>query len=124
MQADLKGLGFSGEEAAAGYLREKGFKVLKQNYRCRMGEVDLIVEKEETISFVEVKTRRSLDTVSPLELIPYGKQRHISRVAQHFLAAQNWHGRNANFAMVIVDWSAKKPVCELLEHIFELTWGY
>ena len=122
--ASRKGLGREGEEVAARYLEKQGFRILERNYRCRLGEVDLIVERNGTIHFVEVKTRRSTDTVSPLELVPYGKQRHISRVAQHYLAAKRLQDRSADFALLIVDWSRKEPSCELLEGAFDLVWGY
>ncbi len=119
-----KALGRLGETTAEAFLHGKGYRILERNYRCRLGEVDLIVEKEGTIHFVEVKTRRSVDSVSPLELISKGKQRHISRVAQHYLASRRWQERSADFAVLLIDWSHSKPVCELIEGAFDLAWGY
>jgi putative endonuclease len=125
MQADLndKELGKTGEEIGARYLEKLGFRILERNYRCRLGEVDLIVEKKGVLSFVEVKTRRSVDAVSPLELISKTKQVHISRVAQHYFATKK-ETRGADFALLIVDWSGPHPVCELIESAFPLAWGY
>ena len=109
---------------AASYLKDKGFRILEQNYRCRLGEVDLIVEKDDSILFVEVKTRRSVEAVSPIELISRGKQLHISRVAQYYLAKKKPYEKSASFALLVVDWSGSRPSLELIEDAFPLAWGY
>ncbi len=119
-----KDLGRDGERLALEFLQKQGFKVLETNYRCRLGEIDLIVEKGGRIFFVEVKTRHSFQAVSPLELISAEKRRHISRAAQQYLASKRWHDRPAEFALLIVDWSDPEPRCELLEEAFSLAWGY
>ncbi|GEM_PF-121924 len=126
--AEKKKLGRAGEEEAVHFLEARGYRILEKNYRCRLGEIDLIVEKkrgqESSILFIEVKTRRVLDTVSPLELIPYGKQYHISRVAQHYVMTKRCQDIAADFALLVVDWSGERPVCELIENAFPLAWGY
>jgi putative endonuclease len=121
---DQKALGQTGEELAADYLEKEGFRILEKNYRCRLGEVDLIVEKKGTIHFVEVKTRRSVDAVSPRELISRGKQYHISRVAQHYFAKRKCLGKSGSFALLVVDWSGPDPTIEWIEDAFPLAWGY
>ena len=128
MQADFKrddkALGRDGESLAASYLRNLGHKIVEKNYRCRLGEVDLIVQKKGTITFVEVKTRRSVEGVSPRELVTLPKQRHISRVAQHFLSVRRLQDVNANFAVLTIDFSGPDPRFEWIENAFELAWGY
>ena len=52
-----KRLGQEGEYLAAGFLRKKGYKLVERNYRCKTGEVDLIVLDRKVVVFVEVKTR-------------------------------------------------------------------
>ena len=49
--------GSRGEVEASRYLREKGYRILAANYRCRLGEIDIIAENEKYICFTEVKTR-------------------------------------------------------------------
>lgn len=124
----IKDLGREGEDLAASWLKTKGYRLLERNYRCRLGEVDLIVEEGELaarkIHFVEVKTRRSTDKVSPRELISQGKQRHISRVAQHYVASKRLHDVNAAFAVLIIDLSHPRPQFEWIEDAFSLAWGY
>lgn len=123
---EKKQLGQAGEEAAVRFLEARGYRILERNYRCRLGEIDLIAEKkkERAILFIEVKTRRAFGAVSPLELVPYGKQYHISRVAQHYVTAKKCQDIAADFALLVVDWSGKRPLCELIENAFPLTWGY
>src|SRR3989338_2990697 len=127
-QQGIKELGREGEDLAASWLRGKGYRILERNYRCRLGEVDLIVDEgkgsNRKIHFVEVKTRRSTDKVSPRELISHGKQLHISRVAQHYVAAKKLQDVNAAFAVLIIDLSRPTPQFEWIEDAFFLAWGY
>lgn len=128
MQGDFrttdKELGRDGESLAAAYLRDLGYKIRERNYRCRQGEVDVIVERKGTITFVEVKARRSVEAVSPRELVTLPKQRHISKAAQHYLASRRLNDVNADFAVLIIDHSSPTPQFEFIPHAFELAWGY
>ncbi|HSA59817.1 MAG TPA: YraN family protein [bacterium] len=123
-QRDDKGLGRDGESLAASYLRTLGYRILERNFRCRLGEVDLIVARGGTITFVEVKTRRSVEAVSPRELVTLPKQRHISKVAQHYLATRRHRDVNAGFAVLGIDFSGPSPRFEWIPNAFELAWGY
>lgn len=58
---------------------------MEYNFRCRMGEVDLIARDGDYLVFVEVKYRGSEDAGGPLSAVGYGKQRTISRVAKYYL---------------------------------------
>ncbi|WP_324823470.1 YraN family protein [Sinanaerobacter sp. ZZT-01] len=78
-------LGKWGEETAASYLLKNGYRILDKNYTCRFGELDLIVQKEKQICFVEVKTRRSLQFGEPCESITKKKQKHIHKSIQVYL---------------------------------------
>lgn len=126
MQADSlkKQLGQEGEAEAARFVEQQGFRILERNYRCRLGEIDLVAEKGIDLFFIEVKSRRTTDGVSPLELVPYPKQVHISKVAQYYFAKKRVEGKNGRFALVIVDYSGPSPACQLVPDIFDLAWGY
>ena len=78
-------LGKIGEETAAEILRSKGFQILQRNYRCSMGEVDIIAAKGSRISFIEVKTRQSRNYGRPCESIGKEKQKHIRNAATCYL---------------------------------------
>lgn len=126
MQEDLhnKRLGQEGEDLAASYLKNRGYRILERNYRCRLGEIDMIAEKDADIHFVEVKTRRSVEAVSPLELISASKKRHISRVAQHYVAAKRLEDRACGFDVLTIDYAGGAPAFEFIEGAFLLAWGY
>lgn len=84
-KTDRIDLGKSGEEKAAEFLREKGFRVVARNYRTRIGEVDLICKDGEQIVFVEVKTRRSLAFGDGAEAVNHRKREKLIKAAQLFL---------------------------------------
>ncbi len=73
------------EELAADYLRCRGYQILKMNFRCRTGEIDIVARDGAAIVFVEVKYRNSKRYGSPEEAVTPVKQRKIIRTAQFFL---------------------------------------
>lgn len=85
-------LGKIGEEFAANLLELQGYRILERNFRCRMGEIDLIAEKDGEISFVEVKTRKSARFGRPAEAVNSEKQRRMRKAAEFYLnCCQNCH---------------------------------
>lgn len=78
-------LGGGYEEAAASFLQKEGVRILARNFRCRMGEIDLIGRDRDCLVFVEVKYRRGRGSGSALESVNVRKQRTISRVAGYYL---------------------------------------
>lgn len=82
-------MGKAHEEMAAEYLKERGYEIRESNYRCKIGEIDLIAadmskEKPELV-FVEVKYRSSDRFGLPLEAVDYRKQRKIIAVSKYYL---------------------------------------
>ncbi|MDR0850986.1 MAG: YraN family protein [Clostridiales Family XIII bacterium] len=90
-----KRLGRDGEAAAAAYLTRNGYRIIAENYRCKIGEIDLIAKKGNTICFVEVKSRRNLSYGRPCESVGVKKQQHIRRTASYFLMKE-WKGLGAD----------------------------
>jgi len=78
-------LGRSGETAAADWYVERGYQVVARNWRCRDGELDLIVTKARQIVFCEVKTRTSDAFGTPAESVTRAKQMRIRRLAARWL---------------------------------------
>lgn len=74
-------LGRKGEEVAVDFLKKQGYRIIKRNYRCRAGEIDIIAKQGSSLAFVEVKTRRSTRFGLPEEAVSYEKKRHLTRVA-------------------------------------------
>ena len=77
--------GLSGEDAACEYLQAKGYKIIKRNFRCYSGEIDIIAAKGNVIAFIEVKTRSNTHYGLPREAVTNSKQKKIRRVAETYL---------------------------------------
>ncbi|MCX7780862.1 MAG: YraN family protein [Negativicutes bacterium] len=95
-------IGAKGEEAACAYLIQRGYRILRRNYRQRSGEIDIIAEYGDLIVFVEVKTRRSVTYGSPAEAVGYRKQQKIIGAAMLFLGEHCLHGRSFRFDVLEV----------------------
>ena len=79
-------VGAWGEALAAAYLRKKHYRILASGYRCRYGEIDLIVENKTNLVFVEVKLRKSDNFAKAYEFVDFHKQNRIRTTAQMYLA--------------------------------------
>lgn len=77
--------GRKAEEAAARYLEKKGYQKLKGRYRCRFGEIDLIMKDGDQLVFVEVKFRKNSDFGTPAEAVSQAKQRKLQLAARSYL---------------------------------------
>ena len=77
--------GETGENKVASFLRKRGFSILKRNFQCRYGEIDIIAENSEYIIFVEVKTRKSDSMVSGADAVDAFKQRRITLTANEYI---------------------------------------
>ena len=77
-------IGTAYEERAAEHLRDLGYRILERNFRCRLGEIDLIAEEAGVLVFVEVKYRKSSQFGNPAEAVTPAKQKTICRVADFY----------------------------------------
>lgn len=79
-----RAVGTAYEKQAGEYLMEQGYEILEYNFRCRVGEIDIIAHDAEYLVFLEVKYRESEGRGNPLEAVDRKKQRVISRVAAYY----------------------------------------
>lgn len=79
-------MGAWGESLAADYLQKKRYKIVATNYRCRYGEIDLIVCNRQYLVFVEVKLRKTSRFAQALEHVDFKKQNRIRTTAEMFLS--------------------------------------
>lgn len=79
-------LGAHGEDRATAWYRQHGYEVVARNWRCRDGELDLIVTRGDCLVVCEVKTRSSLTYGHPAEAVTHTKQRRIRGLASRWLA--------------------------------------
>lgn len=86
MDTHTKSIGNAYEIRAASYLQSKGYFILEKNYRCRYGEIDLIVQSpDKTIVFVEVKSRRSYSYGCAAEAITSDKREKIRKTSLFYI---------------------------------------
>lgn len=78
-------LGRWGEAAVAADLRKKGWKIVASGFRCRMGELDLVAEKDGVLAIVEVKLRKNDAFGSAAAFVGWEKQRKLRAAAEYFL---------------------------------------
>ncbi|MYH72758.1 MAG: YraN family protein [Acidimicrobiia bacterium] len=85
-------LGRWGEDRVVRWYRRHGFEVLDRNWRCRHGELDVIVRRGSVVAVCEVKTRSSNAFGAPAEAVGWHKQRRIRRLAAQWLSEQERRG--------------------------------
>lgn len=88
------------EQIAAGYLQRKGLALIETNYRCRWGEIDLVLQDRDTIVFIEVKLRHSTSFGGAAYSVTPRKQARIVAAARHYLAGK--HEMPCRFDVVLL----------------------
>jgi putative endonuclease len=102
--------GSTGEELAARYLEGRGYAVLVRNFRCRSGEIDVVVRSPEgVVVFVEVKARRSSTHGEGFEAVTFGKRRRLIRAARLYVASRALTEAALRFDVVSILWSDGRP---------------
>jgi len=96
-------LGRRGEQIAAEHLQRQGLVLLSRNWRCREGELDLVLTDGERLIVCEVKTRSGCGFGTPAEAVTRHKARKIRRVTQYWLAAHRVRWCEVRFDVVAVD---------------------
>ena len=122
MQDKRQKFGQQGESLAIWYLKQNGYKILEQNYRTKLGEIDIIAKDKKTLVFVEVKIRKSVRYGSPKWAVTPNKQRKISMVALSYLKATKQSGTRARFDVVAITSNQDEPQIEIVKNAFELAY--
>jgi putative endonuclease len=112
-------LGSTGEEAALAAYRARGFELVARNWRCSLGEIDLVLRRDGLVVVCEVKTRRGSGLGAPFEAVDARKQQKLRVLAQAFLASVTVEHDAVRFdvASVRMD-AAGRPAVELFEEAF------
>lgn len=106
--------GERGEKAALWHLRMKGYRILERNYRCPLGEIDIIARRKGIIVFVEVRTRQAGAMVDPLSSIDDLKLAHFMDAARHYLTSYGHRKVICRFDIITV--SAGGPFRGRIRH--------
>ena len=110
-------LGLLGEETALAYLSGRGYRLLERNYRCNLGEVDLIMLDGHILVFIEVNARRSERYGEPQEAVGSVKQARIRRLAEHYLLCKGREECQPRFDVVTVRF--KKSGRHIVDHFID-----
>ena len=116
--------GAAAEGKAAEYLLRNGYELITRNYRCRLGEIDIIARDGDTICFIEVKARVSQAQGLPQEAVGDRKQRQISKAALVFLKENKLLEHKARFDVVSIDGGLGDTRIGLIKNAFELDPGF
>ncbi len=114
-----RALGAAGEDLAAAWYEAEGYRVLARNWRCRDGELDLVVSRPGVLVFCEVKTRRSDAYGGPAAAVTHTKQRRIRGLALRWLAEHQVRAPSLRFDVVAIHKQrGRAPQIEVLEAAF------
>jgi putative endonuclease len=114
--------GESGESIAVKFLKENGYEIIEQNYRCKLGEIDIIARDDRVLAFIEVKARRTGDFGGPKWAVTPRKQRKISMVALKYLKETEQMEKRARFDVVAIRLLPGDPDVEIIKNAFELAY--
>jgi putative endonuclease len=110
--------GLAAELHVAELLQADGWRVLEHGWRCKAGEIDLIVLRDGALRFVEVKAR-SLDDPSAIDAVGPGKQRRLARAAEAFLEQCMLTFEQAAFMVALVALQEGRWEVELIDDAFD-----
>ncbi|MFN3593417.1 MAG: YraN family protein [Thiobacillaceae bacterium] len=99
---DKTAQGAHAEQRAAAYLKARGLKLVARNWRCRFGEIDLILQEGATLVFVEVRARRGADFGGAAQSITAAKRARLTRTAEAYLA-QTGHRGPCRFDAILIE---------------------
>ena len=113
--------GTRSERAAARYLRGLGYRILKSNFTCPLGELDLIALDGPTVVFVEVRSTATADCTRPAQSVDAAKERRLSNLALYYLKKHRLIDQPARFDVLAMSWpmNQRQPSIVHLKNAFE-----
>ena len=114
-------VGVAGESAARRYLQKGGYRVVKANYRCLYGEIDLIVTCGELLVFVEVRTRTSGSFGTPAQSITAEKLDRLQKVALYYMQQRFGQEVPCRFDLIAVQMDRRTLAPSHLRHYRNIT---
>lgn len=114
-QQERTAVGRYGEDVATRHLLEAGMEVLARNWRCDLGEIDVVARDGATVVICEVKTRRGLDYGTPLEAVTLRKMARLRRLAARWLSESGQHAQAVRIDVVSV--LVRRKGAAVVEHL-------
>jgi putative endonuclease len=103
-------------------LKKAGYRVLELNYRCKLGEIDIVARDSDVLVFVEVKARRSGRFGGPKDAVTATKKRKVSMVALEYLKRHGQTDQKARFDVVAIHLRSPRPDIEIIRNAFDLAY--
>lgn len=110
--------GIIGEKVACDYLKNKGYTIIERNFRCKMGEIDIIAWKNDEIIFIEVKTRSSNYFGKPAESVTERKRKHIYKAAKYYMMVKDILEQNARIDVIEVYIKKNKYIIHHIKQVY------
>jgi len=111
--------GKAGEDIAAAFLKEKGYRIIDRNYRCPIGEIDIVAKDKNELVFIEVKTRKSKALGYPEQAVGVKKQRKMSQLALWYLREKKLTNISARFDVVAIMMLLPAHEIRLIKNAFD-----
>jgi putative endonuclease len=115
-------LGKWGEDRALQKVKKLGYRCIVRNYRCPLGEVDLIARDGDTLVFVEIKTRKGRSLEYAKEAVDKRKRKQLSKVALAYMKANGYSEARARFDVVVINLEGKEEEIEVVRNAFDLAY--
>jgi putative endonuclease len=111
--------GKEGEKIAASFLKKNGYRIIETNYRCVLGEIDIVAYENRDLVFIEVKTRKSDELGYPEQAVGRKKQKKLSQLALWYLEKNKLTDQKARFDVVAVMISDSTNEIKLIKNAFD-----
>ena len=111
--------GKEGEKIAAAYLEKNGYRIVEINFRCPIGEIDIVAKDKNDIVFVEVKTRKSIALGYPEQAVGIRKQKKMSQLALWYMQKRKIADTNARFDVVAITLIPENNEVRLIQNAFD-----
>jgi putative endonuclease len=111
-------IGRRGEDATARAYERRGYRVVARNWRCRLGEIDLVVERTGVLVFCEVKSRRGSVLGGGFEAVTWAKRRKLRALAEAFLQSVGSRPQAVRFDVASVAMRGTRSTVEVFEDAF------
>jgi putative endonuclease len=111
--------GKEGERIATAYLKKNGYRIMEINFRCPIGEIDIVAKEKDDLVFVEVKTRKSIELGYPEQAVGMRKQKKMSQLALWYMQKRKIADTNARFDVVAITLIPEKNEVKLIQNAFD-----
>ena len=111
--------GKEGEKIAAAYLEKSGYRIIEINFRCPIGEIDIVAKDKNDLVFVEVKTRKSIALGYPEQAVGLRKQKKMSQLALWYMQKRKIADTNVRFDVVAITLIPDNNEVRLIQNAFD-----